>query len=70
MSYILQYIDGASCMASSLPNLLIIMYLKDFIDFIEKCESCGIKYKYYEYFLEYTNFKNDLTECKYFLQET
>ena len=25
---------------------------------------CGIKYKYCDCFLEYTNFKDDLTECK------
>ena len=28
----------------------------------EKCETCGIKYKYCDYFLEYTNFKDDLSE--------
>ena len=29
-----------------------------------KCETHGIKYKYCDYFLEYTNFKDDLTEYK------
>ena len=31
---------------------------------IKKCETCGIKYKYCEYFLEYTNLKDDLIEYK------
>ena len=30
-----------------------------------KCETCGIKYKYCDCFLEYTNFKDDLVEYKY-----
>ena len=29
-----------------------------------KCETCKIKYKYCDRFLEYTNFKDDLIECK------
>ena len=29
-----------------------------------KCETCGIIYKYCDGFLEYTNFKDDLIECK------
>ena len=28
----------------------------------KKCETRGIKYKYCDCFLEYTNFKDDLTE--------
>ena len=31
---------------------------------IKKCESCGTEYKYYDYLLEYTNFKDDLIEYK------
>ena len=31
---------------------------------IKKCETCRIKYKYCDCFLEYTNFKNDLIEFK------
>ena len=31
----------------------------------KKCETCRIKYKYCDCFLEYTNFKDDLTECIY-----
>ena len=30
----------------------------------KKYETCRIKYKYYDSFLEYTNFKDDLIECK------
>ena len=28
----------------------------------KKCETCGIKYKSYDCFLEHTNFKDDLIE--------
>ena len=30
----------------------------------KKCETCGIKYKYCNCFLEYTNFQDDLIEDK------
>ena len=30
----------------------------------KKCEACGITYKVCGYFLEYTNFEDDLVECK------
>ena len=30
----------------------------------KKCENCRIKYNYCNCFLEYTNFKDDLTEYK------
>ena len=30
----------------------------------KKCETCGIVYKYYDYFLEYTNFIDALIEYK------
>ena len=30
----------------------------------KKCETCGIKYKYCDCFLEYTNFNDDLIEYK------
>ena len=30
----------------------------------KKCETCGIKYKYCDCFLEYIDFKDDLTEYK------
>ena len=66
--YILQFIDSARFMASSLSNLA--NNLSEGIDRIKckfghnnkKCEKCGIKYKYCNSFLEYTNFKDDLIE--------
>ena len=30
----------------------------------KKCKTCGIKYKDFEYFIQYTNFKDDLIEYK------
>ena len=30
----------------------------------KKCETCGNKYKYWDCFVEYTNFKDDLIEYK------
>ena len=30
----------------------------------KKCETCGIKYKFCDYFLENTNFKDNLIEYK------
>ena len=70
MSYILQFIDSARFMASSLSNL--VNNLSEGIHRIKckfehddkKCETCGIKYKYCDCFLEYTNFKDDLIEYK------
>ena len=55
-------------MASSLSNL--VNNRSDEIHRIKckyklddkKCETCGIKYKYYDCFLEYTNFKDNLIE--------
>ena len=70
ISYILQFIDSARFMTSSLSN-----FVNNFSEGIhkikckhgdkdKKCETCGIKYKYYDCFLEYTNFKGDLIEYK------
>ena len=68
ISYILQFIDSARFMANSLSNL--VNNLSEEIHRI-KCQFrhadkkwCGIKYKYCDSFLEYTNFKNDLIEHK------
>ena len=66
--YILQFIDSTRFMASSLSNL--VNNRSDEIHRIKckyklddrKCETCGIKYKYYDCFLEYTNFKDNLIE--------
>ena len=47
------------------------IFLKEFIELntnmaIKKWETCKIKYKHCDCFLEYTYFKDDLTACKYF----
>ena len=55
-------------MASSLSNL--VNNLSERIHKVKskyrhddkKCEACGIKYKYCDYFLEYIRFKNGLIE--------
>ena len=60
-------------MASSLSNL--VNNLSEGVRTIEckfvhddkKCETCGIKYKYYNCFLKYTNFKDHLIEYKMFV---
>ena len=70
ISYILQFIDSTRFMASSLSNL--VNNLSEGIHRIKckyghddkKCETCGIKYKHCDCFLEYTNFKDDLIEYK------
>ena len=69
ISYILQFIDSARFMASSLSNL--VNNLSEGFHRIKrklghddkKSETCGI-YKYCDCFLEYANFKNDLIEYK------
>ena len=65
----MQIIDSARFMASSLSNLANnfskathTCKCKEYND--KKCETCGIKYKYCDCFLEYTNFKDDLIEYK------
>ena len=71
----MQFIDSARFMASSLSNLA--NNLSEGIDRIKckfghnnkKCEKCGIKYKYCNSFLEYTNFKDDLIEYKCMCQQ-
>ena len=70
LSYILQFIDSARFMASSLSNL--VKYLSEGIHRIKckfghgnkNCETCRIKCKYCDCFLEFTNFKDDLIEYK------
>ena len=70
ISYILQFIDSARFMASSLSNP--VNNLSEKIHRIKfkykhddkKCETCRIKYKYCHCFLEYTNFKDDLIEYR------
>ena len=67
ISYILQFMDSARFMARSLSNL--VSNLSEGIHRIEcKYEhddkECETKYKYCDCFLEYTNCKDDLIECK------
>ena len=70
LSYILQFLDSTRFMASSLSNL--VNNLSGRLHRIKcklghddkKCDTCGIKYKYCDCFLEYTNFKDDLIEYK------
>ena len=70
MSYIIQFTDSARFMASSLSNLVnnlsegIYKVKYKYGHSIKKCETCRITYKICDCFLEYTNFKNDLIECK------
>ena len=70
ISFISQFIYTARFMASSLSNL--VNNLSEEIHKIKckhghddkKCETCRIKYKYCNCFLEYTNFKDELIEYK------
>ena len=66
ISFILHFIDRARFMASSLSNLdnnlsegLHRIKCK-FEHADEKCETCGIKYKYCDCFLQNTSFKDVL----------
>ena len=62
----LQFIDSARFMASSLSNLVNNLFeglhrVKCKLEHDDKkCETCRIKYKYCDCFLECTNFKDDL----------
>ena len=70
ISYILQFIDGARFMAN--PSSDLVNNLSNGPHTIKcklehndkKFEICGIKYKYCDRFLKYTNFKDDLIEYK------
>ena len=72
ISYRLQFVEIASFMASSLSNL--VNNLSEGIQTIKckyehddkKCETCWIKYLYCDYFLECTDFTNDLRVYKFF----
>ena len=64
-SYILQFIDSAKFVASSLSNLVNNYRIKcKFGHDDKKCETYRIKYNYCNCFLEFTNFKDDLIEYK------
>ena len=64
--YILQFTDSARFMAKSLSNLVnnlsegINRVKCKFINNDKRCETCTIKYKYYDCFPEYIYFKDDL----------
>ena len=70
ISYILQFIDRARFMVCSFSNL--VNNLSEGLHRIKfklgnedkKWETCIIKYKYCNSFLEYTTFKDDLIENK------
>ena len=70
ISYILQFIDRARFLARSLSNLANNLYKEihkikcKYGHDDKKCETFGITYEVRDYFLEYTNFKDDLLECK------
>ena len=70
ISSILEFIDSARFMASSLSNLVNILSEGNhrikfkFRHNDEMCETCRIKYKYCDCFLQYTNFKDDLIKYK------
>ena len=69
-SHILKFIDSARFMTSTLSNL--VNNLSEWIHRVKckyghddkQCEICGIKYKYCNCFLEYTDFKDDSIEYK------
>ena len=64
----MQFIDSVRFMANSLLNL--VNNLSEEIHSCKyrrsdkNCETCRIKYKYCDCFLEYANFKDNLKECK------
>ena len=68
ISYRLQFIDRARFMASSLPNLVNNLFEEihkiryEYGRNDKKSETCGIKYKYRDCFLEYTDLEDDLTK--------
>ena len=70
ISYILQFVNNTRVMTSSLSNFVnnpseeIHSVKCKFWHDDKKCETCGIKYKYCDCFLEYTDFKNNLIEYK------
>ena len=70
ISYILQFIDSARFIASLLSNLVNNFSERNhkikckYRQSDKKCETCRIKYKNCDCFLEYANFKHDLIEYK------
>ena len=68
--YILECIDSARIMASSLSNLVNNLFERihkikcKYGNDDKKCQTCGIKYKYCDCFLAGTKFKDHLIEYK------
>ena len=72
ISYILQFIDSSVFMASSLSNLAII-FLKEFIELnvnldamVKNVKHVELNISFFNYFLKYKNFKDNLIEYKSF----
>ena len=69
ISYRLRFISSTRFMASSLSNIVNLAEGTHKIKYEYKhddkiCEICEIKYKDCDYFLQYTNFKDDLIDYK------
>ena len=68
ISYILLFIDSVRFMTSSLSILVnnlsegILKIKCKYRHDDKKCETCGITFEVCDFFLEYTNFKDDLIE--------
>ena len=69
--YILQFIDSARFMASSLSSLVDNLSegihkikCKRRQNYDKNCKTCGSKYNYCDYFLEYRNLKDNLIKYK------
>ena len=54
----------ASSLSKLFNNLSERIHKGKYVHDDKKCETCGIKHKYCDCFLEYKSFKDNLTECK------
>ena len=67
ISYILQFTESARFMTSSLSNLANNLFEGihkingKYGNNVKKYKTCKIEYKYCDCFMEYTSFKDDLT---------
>ena len=68
ISSTLQFVDSTRFMAMSKLNLVNNLYQEIHKTRCKsgcndkKCETCGIEYMYCDFFLQYTNFKDNLIE--------
>ena len=66
----MQFTDSAKFMANSLSSLVnnlsegIHKIKCKYVHDDKQCKTCGIKYKYWDCFLEYRKVKDDLIEYK------